>query len=118
MFRMRFSLAALAAVFLAAALAFSSPNPAAAIDLQAATRSGGLVGETLSGYVAPVTSPSGGVSKLVADVNSARRAQYIKLAKRNNVRVEEVAALTAQRIIDSLPGGAYFQATSGGWRRK
>jgi len=117
MFRMRFSLATLAAVFLAAALAFSSPNPAAAIDLQAA-RSGGLVGETLSGYVAPVTSPSGGVSKLVADVNSARRAQYIKLAKRNNVRVEEVAALTAQRIIDSLPGGAYFQATSGGWRRK
>ena len=58
MLRMRFSLAALAAVFLAAALAFSSPNPAAAIDLQAA-RSGGLVGETLSGYVAPVTSPSG-----------------------------------------------------------
>lgn len=117
MLRMRFFLVALVAVFLAAALAFSSPSPAVAIDLQSA-RSGGLVGETLSGYVAPVTSPSGEVSKLVAHVNSARRAQYVKLAKRNNVRVEAVAALTAQRIIDSLPGGAYFQATSGGWRRK
>jgi uncharacterized protein YdbL (DUF1318 family) len=114
---MQFCFAALAALSLAVALAFLSPNPAAAIDLQAA-RSGGLVGETLSGFVAPVTSPSGEVSKLVADINSARRAEYIKLAKRNNLRVEEIAALAAHRIIDSLPSGAYFQASSGGWRRK
>lgn len=117
MLRIRISLVALAAAFIGATLLFSSPTPAVAIDLQSA-RSTGLVGETLSGYVAPVTSPSGEVSKLVADVNAARRAEYIKLAKRNNVRVEEVAALTAQRIINSLPGGAYFQASSGGWRRK
>lgn len=117
MLRIRFSLAALAAAIFATALALSSPTPAVAIDLQSA-RSSGVVGETLSGYVAPVKSPSGEVSKLVASVNAARRAEYIKLAKRNNVRVEEVAALTAQRIIDSLPGGAYFQASSGGWRRK
>lgn len=117
MLRIRFSLAALTAVIVAMALAFSTPSPAVAIDLQSA-RSSGLIGETLSGYVAPVTSPTGEVSKLVADVNAARRAEYLKLAKRNNVRVEEVATLTAQRIIDSLPGGAYFQASSGGWRRK
>lgn len=106
---------ALAIMFIAGGL--TTATPAFAIDLQTA-RAKGLVGETQSGYVAAVRSPSGEVAKLIAKVNSARRARYRQLAQRNNLRVEEVASVTAPRIISALPAGSYFQAGSGGWRRK
>ena len=91
--------------------------PASAIGLDAA-RAKGLVGETLSGYLAPVSKPSGDVQKLVDRVNSGRRDHYRSIARRNGVGVEEIGRLTAQKLINALPSGAYYQASNGRWRRK
>ena len=110
--KLRIYLAVLALVLAAAAAA-----PAVAIGLNAA-RAKGLVGETQSGYIAAVKSPSAEVQKLVNSVNAKRRKHYQSIASRNGVSVDEVGRLTAQKLINSLPGGVYYQASGGGWRRK
>lgn len=105
----------LAAAILAAAALLTVP--ASAIGLESA-RAQGLVGETRSGYVAPIKSPSAEVQKLVNDVNAKRRDHYRKIAARNGISIEEVGRLTAEKLINSLPGGVFYQTASGNWQRK
>lgn len=112
MLRLRLSLAALVAALL---LAFAAP--ASAIGLQAA-RSQGLVGETQSGFVAPVKAPTADVRALVNQVNAKRRSEYRRIASRNGIGVEQVGRITAEKLINGLPRGSYFQDARGSWRRK
>lgn len=105
----------LAAVLLALTAAYTAP--AAAISLNAA-RAQGLVGETRSGYLAPVRSPSGEVQALIDKVNAKRRNHYRSIASRNGVGIEEVGRITAEKLINGLPRGVYFQAPDGAWRKK
>jgi uncharacterized protein YdbL (DUF1318 family) len=111
--RLRFSFAALVAMLLASFVA----NPADAIALSAA-RSQGLVGETRSGFLAPVKSPSSDVQQLIQSVNAKRRNHYRKIAGGNGVGIEEVGRLSADKTINGLPRGAYFQGSDGSWRQK
>lgn len=106
---------ALAALVLAVWAGFGAPAMAIGLD---AARAQGLVGETPSGFIAPVKSPSADVRALVNKVNSQRRAQYQKIASRNGVGLEQVGRLTAEKVINGLPRGAYYQNTRGGWVRK
>jgi len=99
------------------ALAAVAALPAGAIELEAA-RAQGLVGETRSGFVAPVNAASAEVQSLVEDVNAKRRSHYLSIARRNGVDLEEVGRMTAEKLINGLPSGAYFEAASGGWRQK
>jgi len=108
--RWMFALTALAMIAL-------GPGPASAISLNAA-RASGLVGETRSGYLAPVQSPSRDVEALINKVNAKRRDHYRSIASRNGVGIDEVARLTAQKLINGLPSGAYYQAPNGNWQRK
>ena len=112
--RLRFVMALFAML---AAVGLVPSGEAAAISLNEA-RVAGLVGETRSGYLAPTAAPSGEVQALIQSVNSKRRTHYRSIAERNGLRIEEVGRLTAEKIINGLPGGAYFQATDGNWRRK
>lgn len=105
-----------AALLLALAAAFVA-LPAGAIELDAA-RAQGLVGETRSGFIAPVSAASAEVQALVDEVNAKRRSHYLSIARRNGVDLEEVGRITAEKLINGLPSGAYFEAASGGWRRK
>lgn len=105
----------LAALLLTVIAGFGAP--AAAIGLDAA-RSQGLVGETRSGYLAPVQSPSAEVQALVNSVNAKRRDHYRSISSRNGVAIEEVGRLTAEKLINSLPSGLYYQSAGGGWQRK
>ncbi len=105
----------LAAAILAAAALLTVP--ASAIDLESA-RAQGLVGETRSGYVAPVNSPTADVQRLVNGVNAKRRDHYQKIAGRNGISIDEVGRLTAEKLINGLPGGVYYQTASGSWQRK
>ena len=107
----------IAVLAMALALWAGLAPPAMAIGLQAA-RAQGLVGETRSGFVAPVKPPSGAVRALVNKVNAQRRAQYKKIASRNGVGVEAVGRLTAQKVINGLPRGSYYQSSNGRWVRK
>lgn len=107
----------LAAAALTTAVLMGLAGPVFAISLDAA-RAQGLVGETMSGYIAPVQSPSADVQALVNQVNAQRRAHYQSIAGRNGVGIEEVGRLTAEKIINGLPGGAFFQSANGAWRQK
>lgn len=106
----------LAAAVVAIAALLASP-PAAAISLEAA-RAQGVVGETLSGYLAPVQSPSAEVQDLIQSVNAKRRQHYQGIASRNGIPIEEVGRLTAEKIINGLPNGAYYQGNGGAWRQR
>lgn len=84
-----------------------------ALDLQAA-RSQGLVGEKQDGYIAGI---GGGpeVKGLVGEVNSARKAEYSRIAAQNGQTVDVVAKVASGPIINGLPKGAKYQDASGNW---
>lgn len=91
---------------------------AAALTLDEA-RAEGLVGERPDGYVAPVVpDPPPEVRELVERVNAERRRVYEELARREGVPVEAVAAITAKKIVERLPPGAYWMDEKGQWHRK
>lgn len=91
--------------------------PALAITLDQA-RSQGLVGEANSGYIAVVSQSSPELEKLVAEVNARRKAEYARIAKRNNITVAQVAARAAQKLEARLSSGDYYQDNRGRWAQK
>lgn len=77
----------------------------------------GLVGETLSGYLAPVGSVTPEISALVSSINSQRKAEYQRIAQKNNIAVKDVEALAGKKAIEKTPAGQYVNVT-GQWQRK
>lgn len=87
-------------------------------DLNAA-RDAGTVGERRDGYIGLVVeNPTAEQKALVEEVNSRRRAQYVKIAKKTGATPEEAAVLTAERLFREAKPGHYLQAAGGGWVRK
>lgn len=89
--------------------------PAFAMGLGEA-KSKGLVGETSSGYLAAV-KPSADINALVKDINGKRKAQYKKIAAKNDISLEAVEVRAGQKAIGKTPAGQYVD-TGGGWRKK
>jgi len=100
----------------AALIALIVPFNAHALDIGEAKQRG-LVGETDSGYIAAVSSPSGEVQKLVASINAQRKQVYQDLAARNNVPLSEVEKLAAEKAIAKTPAGQRVRV-GGEWRVK
>lgn len=91
---------------------------AAAAPLEDA-KAAGLIGERPDGYVAAVQpSPPPDIAALVQQVNSKRRAAYADIAAKEGVPLEQVGALTAEKIRAQAPPGAYFMTHGGGWAQK
>lgn len=90
--------------------------PAYALDLQGA-RDAGLVGEALTGYIAPLKETPD-VNALVKDVNTKRLAEYTKISQKNGQPVDVVAKLASQQIIRNLGPGHYYQAADGSWKQR
>ncbi|RCU45328.1 DUF1318 domain-containing protein [Corallincola luteus] len=88
----------------------------AAITLDAA-KSQGLVGEQLDGYLGVVVA-SDDVSALVTDINAKRQQAYAKIAKQNQLTLEQVAVLAGKKAIDKTPSGQFIQAADGTWMKK
>ena len=79
----------------------------------------GLVGERVDGYVGIVVSnPSTEVRELVTKTNAGRRQVYEDLAKRNNITVEAVGIVSAEKLRDQARPGEYIQSSSGQWQKK
>ena len=55
----------------------------------------GLVGEDSSGYLGLVVQ-NAEAKAVVDDINAKRKAQYLKLAKKNNLSLSQVEALAAK----------------------
>ncbi len=80
----------------------------------------GLIGETVSGYLAPVQGAvvSQGVRNAMNEINIGRKSVYTRLAREQNLSVEVVAALTGEKQIAKAPAGQKVLDRSGTWRTK
>lgn len=79
-------------------------------------KSQGLVGENSSGYLGLVVQNTA-AKAVVDDVNEKRKAQYLKLAKKNNLSLAQVEALAAAKTIEKTQRGHYIEV-NGNWVKK
>lgn len=92
--------------------------PALAETLDGA-RAKGLIGERPDGYVGAVVSPTADIQALITKVNAQRRTKYEQIAKQKGVPVEQIGALTAEKIVqDNLQSGWYYMDAGGNWAKK
>lgn len=100
---------------LIAVLMLAVAAPAMADPLDDA-RAAGLIGERPDGFVSPVNAnPPANIKSLVQSTNARRLAAYQDIAAEQGVPVEQVGALTAEKIINQLPAGWYYMDSSGSW---
>ena len=90
-------------------------QPAMALDLQSA-KTQGLVGETATGYLAPV-KPSPEVQQLVNTINAKRKAHYQQISKRNNTSLNAVEQLAGKKAMEKTPAGQFVNV-NGAWKKK
>jgi len=88
---------------------------ATGMDLQTA-KAQGMVGETMTGYLAPVQATPE-VQQLVNTINAKRRQHYTQIAKRNNTSLQAVEQLAGKKAISKTPSGQYINI-NGSWTRK
>ena len=91
-------------------------QPANAIDLQTA-KSQGLVGETASGYLSSVTSPSAETKALIESVNLKRKQKYQEIAASNKTSLQAVEQLAGKKAIEKSKPGSYIKQ-GGSWQKK
>ncbi|PHI30926.1 YdbL family protein [Budvicia aquatica] len=77
----------------------------------------GLVGETLSGYIAPVTQTPEAIA-LTEKINQARKDKYKEVAAQNNVSVSDIASMTGKKLIRRAELGEYVRGINGQWLKK
>jgi uncharacterized protein len=98
-------------------LIYSVSGVATAADLGQA-KAAGYVGEQLDGYLGLVNPAApGDVKAMMANINAQRRAHYERIAKENSVSVDQVARLTAQKVIGQAANGHFVQ-TPQGWKKR
>jgi uncharacterized protein YdbL (DUF1318 family) len=80
-------------------------------------RTQGRVGETLSGYLAPLRQDSETLA-LVEQINKARTDSYQQLADSNNIPVDEVAKMAGIKLVERARPGEYVKGINGKWLKK
>ena len=91
-------------------------QPVFAVDLQSAKQQG-LVGETPSGYLEAVKSPSPEVTALIESINSKREQKYKEIAARNSTSLQAVEQLAGKKAIEKSSPGSYVKL-GGSWQQK
>ncbi|MDX1538693.1 YdbL family protein [Arsukibacterium sp.] len=106
----------LAGLLLALSLPVMAMNLQQAMAALSETKSQGLVGEQPNGYLGVVqsTERSEAVVKLI---NDARRAEYTRLARQNDIAVADVEAIAGQKALEKTALG-HFILIDGNWVRK
>ena len=97
-------------------LLFTLTAQAYGLDLQEA-KTKGLVGETPTGYLAPVKGGNKEVTALVQTINAKRKQQYTKIAQRNKTSLQSVEQLAGKKAIEKTPAGQYVNI-QGKWKKK
>jgi len=90
-------------------------QPAVALDLQSA-KAQGLVGETATGYLAPVKATPE-VKQLVATINARRKQVYNQISQRNKTPLHAVEQLAGKKAIAKTPAGQFVNI-NGSWQKK
>ena len=93
-----------------------------ALDLNGAmnslsqAKSAGLVGEQPNGYLG-VVQAQGNAADIARLINDARRAEYQRLAKGNNIQLGDVETMAGKKALEKTPAGHYIQI-NGKWLKK
>ena len=104
-------------ITLVMALLMLFAGPAFALDLSTA-KDKSLVGETQEGLVAVVNPPADpDVRELVERVNDGRMDVYKKTATKQDIEVEKVQKLAAEKLYKKARSGHYIKK-NGRWMRK
>jgi hypothetical protein len=99
-------------VLVASSLAFS----VWAMSLEQAKKQG-LVGELPNGYLGAVVS-NNDVNSLVDKVNKRRKDIYLKLARKNNLTMEQVTKLAGEKALAKTQSGHLIKNAAGKWVKK
>lgn len=59
--------------------------------------------EQTNGYLRATAGAPDDVKALVKSINAKRKAEYARIANKNDVAVDQVAKLTAERLINKNP---------------
>ncbi len=103
-------------IALALLIAPAALQPAVADQLDE-LRTQGQIGERFDGYAEARGGASDAARALVKKVNAQRREIYQKQAKKQNISVDQVGRVYAERIIEKLPKGAWVR-TEEGWQQR
>ncbi|WP_340608522.1 YdbL family protein [Xenorhabdus bharatensis] len=77
----------------------------------------GLVGETFSGYLAPVRNTQDALS-VVKQINSEREKRYAEIAAQNNITTDQVARIAGEKLVSRAGAGEYVRGINGNWLKK
>lgn len=86
-----------------------------AINLQQA-KAQGKVGETESGYIEAIKD-SKEIQTLVKQVNGKRKQIYLKMARKNKVKLEQIELLAGEKALKKTRTG-YLIKKDGQWVKK
>lgn len=89
----------------------------AAVD---AAKAAGQVGEQIDGYLGIVDGAdiSADIKAAVQEINIGRKAVYTNKARASNVRTEDVAGLSGEKLVNRAPAGQMVKGTAGNWYKK
>lgn len=106
----------LAGMLLALSLPVLAMNLQQAMAALSQAKAQGMVGEQPNGYLGVIQSnaDSEAVVKLI---NDARRAEYSRMAKQNNIAVADIEAIAGQKAIEKTANG-HFILIDGKWIQK
>ncbi|HDN2510869.1 MULTISPECIES: YdbL family protein [Providencia] len=78
----------------------------------------GVLGETLSGYLAVVKTENVEAVKLAEQINREREKKYSEIASKNNLKTNEVARIAGQKLVERANAGEYVRGINGQWLKK
>ena len=79
-------------------------------------KAAGQVGEQPDGYLG-VVSPGGNAAAIAQQINDARRQEYQRLARENNIQVQDVESMAGKKALEKTPSGQYI-LLNGAWMKK
>ena len=103
-------------------LALLMSAPALALNLNQAmsalpaAKAAGQLGEQPDGYLGLV-SPGGNAADVAKLINEARRQEYQRLARENNIQLRDVESMAGKKALERTPGGQYI-LLNGVWMKK
>lgn len=109
-------------VSLMLALLLSAPAPALALSLNEAmnalpsAKAAGQLGEQPDGYLG-IVSPAGNAAAIARQINDARRDEYQRLARENNIQLRDVESMAGKKALERTPSGQYIML-NGVWMKK
>ncbi|CEA04232.1 hypothetical protein BN1049_01417 [Pseudomonas saudimassiliensis] len=94
----------LALLLSAPALALSLNQAMSALP---AAKAAGQLGEQPDGYLG-VVAAGGNAAEIARQINQARRDEYQRLAKENNIQVRDVESMAGKKALERTPRGQYI----------